>query len=151
MNHVIFILVPLMCFLGCDEEATFQPAPIESSAVPADQIPFFDLMPGVEGGPKQAFVFGDPDDTANGYFLRFSKDFPTPPHSHSFGYRGIVLEGVMRNGPDIESALDMPAGSFWTQAADEVHITACVSDAPCLEFVSFSGPFDFLPEHTDQP
>jgi len=117
-------------------------APIQSSHLAASDVPFFELMPGVVEGPEQAFVYGISDKTKTGYFLRFGKDHPAPLHTHSHGYRGIVVRGVMRNGPIIDAAPDMPVGSMWTQAAGEPHITACLSETPCMEFVMFDGPFD---------
>jgi len=97
-------------------------------------------------GPVEfARAFGHRDTTKHGTFGKFPANFETPSHTHSHGYRAIVLKGEMTNPFGGESnAPVMKAGSFWSVAAGDKHTTACVSSTPC-EFLMWGDQnFDFV-------
>ena len=63
-----------------------------------------------------------------GFLLKPVDGFRSPPHIHNVAYRGVVIDGTLHNDdPDAEDMF-MPVGSFWTQPAGEVHITAALGD-----------------------
>jgi hypothetical protein len=122
--------------------------PITSRNLPPaaiDQLIFVPFFPDQPQGPAFVPLWGDVNKGASGFLLRVPAQFPGFPHTHTAGYRTIVLRGVVRNGPEIELAPDLPAGSFFSQAAGEVHTTSCRSAQPCLSLVMFDGPFDVKP------
>jgi hypothetical protein len=98
----------------------------EENAVLASDVEWTPLNP-LRGdkAPKAATLWGDRSGTGpSGFLVRFADGFSSPPHIHNVTYRGVVISGLVHN--DDPDAVDMwmPAGSFWTQPAGEVHITA---------------------------
>ncbi len=121
------------------------PAPRVSSNLPFDADAFAPFDPSDPDGPQTQVLWGDPTATAFGMLIRTTSDLVATSHGHTQGYHAIVLQGVVRNAPDIDYAQDMRAGSYWVQAGGEDHITKCMSDEPCISLVMFDGPFDFVP------
>jgi hypothetical protein len=121
------------------------PAPRDSRHLPREDMKFAPFFADQPDGPAFALLWGDLD-TASGFLLRVPAGFPGFAHTHAAGYHGVVLEGTVRNGRNVESAPDLAPGSYWSQAADAVHTTACRSDVDCLSLVMFDGPFDAEPK-----
>jgi quercetin dioxygenase-like cupin family protein len=75
--------------------------------------------------PGAANLWGNRSfNSATGMLVRFNKGFSSPPHIHNISYRGIVLEGLMHNDEPSAPEKWLSKGSFWTQPAGHVHITA---------------------------
>ena len=99
------------------------------------------INPEAPDGPQMVVVGGD---KATGPFqalVQFPGGAASPPHSHKASYGGAVVSGTMGDGGDVTYG----AGSTWTHIADEVHVTACVSEEPCLFFASMDGAFSMVP------
>ncbi len=122
---------------------------VPSVTLPASELAFAPFSPHDPSGPQVAFAFGAFGGPVTGLFVRTPAHTEgralAPKHTHSNAYRAVVLEGVVRNGPNPSEAKRMGAGSYFSQAANEAHATECVSDTPCLTFVMPAGPFDFHP------
>lgn len=121
------------------------PEPRTSTNVPFDADAFAPFDPRDPEGPKSQVLWGDPTSGPSGILIRSTSDLVATSHGHTEGYHAIVLQGVVRNAPDIDDAQDMRPGSYWVQAGGEEHITKCMSDDPCISLVMFDGPFDFVP------
>ncbi|MEQ9617170.1 MAG: DUF4437 domain-containing protein [Phycisphaerales bacterium] len=103
-------------------------------------------------GPRAANLWGDRAGSgATGFLVRFADGFSSPPHIHNVTYRGIVIEGLIHNDdPDAEPSWMAP-GSYWTQPAGEVHITAAKGDGRLAYIEIQRGPYLVMPpeEATD--
>lgn len=121
------------------------PAPRVSRNVPFDADGFVPFDPSAPEGPQAQFLYGDPTGPA-GLLIKTTSDLEATSHVHSQGYHAIVLQGIVRNAPDIDDTPDMGPGSYWVQAGGEAHITKCMSKKEaCISLVMFDGPFDILP------
>ena len=96
------------------------------------------------GGVERAGTFGDPTRERHGFFLKFPAGFPGVPHSHTVGYRGIVVQGRIANTLVGDSVEWLGPGSFWGQPPVDVHVTACSAGDVCIGYFELEGPFDFL-------
>ncbi len=78
-----------------------------------------------DASPQAGTIWGDQTkDGESGFLVKFVDGFSSPPHVHNITYRGIVLGGGLHNDDPESEPLWMPVGSYWTQPAGEVHITA---------------------------
>lgn len=76
-------------------------------------------------GPKAGNLWGDRTGVGpSGFLVKFVDGFSSPPHIHNITYRGVVISGLVHNDDPNAEKEWMPTGSYWTQAAGEVHITA---------------------------
>jgi hypothetical protein len=72
----------------------------------------------------------------------------SPPHVKSANMFGVMLQGEMihyANGEDPDVARIIGQGSFYRIPSGLAHISACVSDEPCIAYLYQDGAFDFLP------
>ncbi len=94
--------------------------------------------------PKAGTLWGDPDrkfPVATGFLVRFANGFSSPPHIHNITYRGVVISGLVHNDDPNAAKMWMPTGSFWTQPAGEVHITAARGPANLAYTEIDKGPY----------
>lgn len=95
-----------------------------------------------DASPKAGVLWGNlRENVPTGALIEFAPDFASPPHIHNITYRAVVIEGTVHNDdPDAEN-MWMGPGSFWTQPAGEVHVTA-VGPAGGMAFLEIlSGPY----------
>lgn len=72
----------------------------------------------------------------------------SPPHIKSANMYGVMLQGEMIHyvsGESPETARRIGPGSFYNISSGTAHISACVSDVPCVAYLYQDGAFDFLP------
>lgn len=72
----------------------------------------------------------------------------SPPHVKSANMFGIMLQGEMihyANGDDPDAAKAIGPGAYYSISSGLAHISACVSDTPCVAYLYQDGAFDFLP------
>jgi quercetin dioxygenase-like cupin family protein len=72
----------------------------------------------------------------------------SPPHVKSANMYGVMLQGEMIHyvtGDSPDGARRMGPGSFYSISSGTAHVSACVSDAPCVAYLYQDGAFDFLP------
>lgn len=75
--------------------------------------------------PRAATIWGDRNGSkATGFLVKFVDGFRSPPHIHNVTYRGVVISGLVHNDDPGAKNMWMPTGSYWTQPAGEVHVTA---------------------------
>ncbi len=93
-------------------------------------------------GPKAANLWGDrTTGGATGFLVQFVDGFSSPPHIHNVTYRGMVISGLLHNDDPQAEKMWLPPGSFWTQPAGEVHITAASSRKNLAYIEIDSGPY----------
>ncbi|NNF05424.1 MAG: DUF4437 domain-containing protein, partial [Candidatus Eisenbacteria bacterium] len=97
-----------------------------SKVVMASEIEWQQLNPlRGDASPKAATLWGDRNGTEEtGFLVKFVDGFESPPHIHNVTYRGVVISGLVHNDDPDAAPMWMPKGSYWTQPAGEVHITA---------------------------
>ena len=106
------------------------------------EIEFEQIAPFVQMGA----AWGDRSSASHGTFGRFPGGAASPAHTHSGAYHGIVISGLMTNPFEGESnPPKMGPGGYWYVPADVDHVTACVSEEPCLFYFHADGAFDFTP------
>lgn len=100
----------------------------------------------VMGPVEFADAYGSRETGPHGTFGAFPAGFTTPEHTHTAGYRAVVLKGEMTNpfGDEANPPVMKP-GSYWGVEAGEPHVTACVSAEPCEFFMYSNEGFDFTP------
>ena len=77
----------------------------------------------------------------SGFLVKFVDGFSSPPHIHPVTYRGVVLGGEVHNDVPTAPEVWLPVGSFWTQPAGEVHITAARGDENVAYIEIEKGPY----------
>ncbi|MFC5050498.1 DUF4437 domain-containing protein [Rubritalea spongiae] len=96
--------------------------------------------------PQAATLWGDrAGDEATGFLVKFKDGFSSPPHIHNVTYRGVVISGMIHNDDPAAAKMWMPSGSYWTQPAGEVHITAAKGEHNVALIEIDSGPYLVLP------
>ncbi|MDP0491656.1 MAG: DUF4437 domain-containing protein [Verrucomicrobiota bacterium JB023] len=112
-----------------------------------EDVPWSPLNPARgDESPQAANLWGDRgEDGATGFLVRFKDGFSSPPHIHNVTYRGIVISGEIHNDDPGAAELWMPQGSYWTQPAGEVHITAAKGQVNVAYIEIDSGPYLVLP------
>ncbi len=92
--------------------------------------------------PKAGTLWGDRKGMApTGFLVKFVDGFSSPPHIHNVTYRGLVIDGQIHNDDPSAEKMWMPSGSFWTQPAGEVHITAVKGDNNLAYIEIDRGPY----------
>ena len=72
----------------------------------------------------------------------------SPPHTKSAAMFGVMIQGDMKHYATDANAAAAPivsTGGFYVIPADMPHISACVSNTPCVTYLYQDGAFDFVP------
>ncbi|MEL7451405.1 MAG: DUF4437 domain-containing protein [Pseudomonadota bacterium] len=139
-------LVLMLCALVCGNAAHAEDASTSPSSlvVPKSQIEYQPLNPARgDASPRAGVLWGDiKRDVGSGAIIRFVDGFSSPPHIHNITYRGVVITGAVHNDDPDAARQWMGPGSFWTQPAGEVHITAARPGAEAVIFLEIlEGPY----------
>ncbi len=114
--------------------------PRAPQARPAETFQFDAIAPFL----KFSDAFGDRTQPGpHGTFGIIPAHTASPPHTHSAVYHGVVIRGVIVNpfnGDQYPPHLG--PGSYRYVPANVVHVTACISDEPCLFYTHLEAPFD---------
>ncbi len=81
----------------------------------------------------------------SGFLVKFIDGFSSPPHIHPVTYRGVVISGEVHNDDPKAEKLWLPSGTFWTQPAGDVHITAAKGETNVAYIEIEKGPYLVLP------
>ena len=156
MKHIrTFLILALALFviaLGSAQVAS-QTVDLEPEALPTSQVV---LTSEVEWGPlnpargdqspKAGTLWGDRTGSGpSGFLVQFVDGFSSPPHIHNVTYRGVVISGLIHNDDPGAREMWLPTGSFWTQPAGEVHITAADGSNNLAYIEIEEGPYLVLP------
>ncbi len=97
-------------------------------------------------GPKAGNLWGDRTGVGPaGFLVKFVDGFSSPPHIHNVTYRGIVISGLVHNDDPNAAKAWMSPGSYWAQAAGEVHITAAKGSNNIAYIEIENSPYLVLP------
>ncbi len=79
--------------------------------------------------------------------VRLPGGMSSPPHVKSANMFGVMLQGEMiryANGDDPALARVIGSGSYYSISSGLAHISACVSDEPCITYLYQDGAFESL-------
>ena len=107
-----------------------------------DKLVWVEIAPFVQ----MADVTGNMGTGAHGTFGKFTPNSSTPLHKHTGAYHGVVVTGTMTNPfGDEKNPPKLIPGSYWYVPAGAEHVTACLSDTPCIFYFYADDKFDFIP------
>ena len=96
--------------------------------------------------PMAGTLWGDRTSSGpSGFLVQFVDGFSSPPHIHNITYRGVVISGTIHNDDPNANKMWLPKGSFWTQPAGGVHITAAEGSNNLAYIEIEEGPYLVLP------
>lgn len=150
MNNIkTFISLTLAIFLTVwgSAQVTSQSIDPKPEVVLMSQVEWSPLNPARGNqSPRAGTLWGDRTGSgASGFLVEFVDGFSSPPHIHNITYRGVVISGLVHNDDPNAENMWLPAGSFWTQPAGEVHITSA-NDSNNLAYIEIDeGPYLVLP------
>ena len=107
------------------------------SVTTAEDISYSPVNPKNPKSPGKFVVSGDMSVGAFTALIKIPGGAAVPPHSHLANYSAAVISGSMSHG----GTDTFSVGAHWTQIAEEVHTTACVSEEDCIFFVTMDGAF----------
>ena len=125
---------------------------VEPSSVLVSNVKWEQLNPARgDQSPKAGTLWGDRTGPGPaGFLLKPADGFMSPPHIHNTAYRGVVIRGLIHNDDPNADAMYMPTGSFWTQPAGGVHITAA-KGSNTLAYIEVEDAFGVLPANEAFP
>ena len=92
--------------------------------------------------PRAGTLWGDRSGPVPcGFLVKFVDGFSSPPHIHPVTYRGMVISGLVHNDTPKAEEVWLAPGSFWTQPAGEVHITAAKGNTNVAYIEIEKGPY----------
>ncbi|MEM7013908.1 MAG: DUF4437 domain-containing protein [Verrucomicrobiota bacterium] len=145
-------LLVVLIFVGSrvlplDAADADKPAAADIEIVQASEVKWTPLNPARgDKGPQAGTLWGNrAGREGTGFLVKFVDGFSSPPHIHNVTYRGVVISGLVHNDDPEAEKIWMPKGSFWTQPAGEVHITAAKGDENVAFIEIESGPYLVLP------
>ncbi|NEQ98397.1 MAG: DUF4437 domain-containing protein [Cyanothece sp. SIO2G6] len=155
-TFLILVLAFLVTALGSAQVASQTTESVPADLVPADLTAQVVLTAEVEWGPlnpargdqspRAATLWGDRTASVpSGFLVQFVDGFSSPPHIHNVTYRGVVIRGLVHNDDPGAANMWLPAGSFWTQPAGDVHITAADANSNLAYIEIEDGPYLVLP------
>jgi hypothetical protein len=96
-------------------------------------------------GPSIALVEGT---FGNGrpasFFVKFTSGGASPWHFHNHDYEGVTLKGTFTEQQKGEAVVELPAGTWFSQPAKQVHQNTCLKGDDCLVFVHFDKGADSI-------
>lgn len=98
-------------------------------------------MPGLEGA-QQVPLWGDPTKEAHRILYKWPVGTKAPPHTHTYGDRGLVVSGTLSLAVEGAPPKLLPAGSYFSLAGGVQHATAVEGNAPCVFYIEREGAFD---------
>lgn len=132
--------------VSSDTSAPKPTAGSTSEVVLRSQVEWEQLNPARgDQSPQAGTLWGDRTGPGPaGFLLKPVDGFRSPPHIHGIAYRGVVISGLIHNDDPGAEDMWMPTGSFWTQPAGGVHITAAKGD-DALAYIEVEDGFGVQP------
>ncbi|MEM9478038.1 MAG: DUF4437 domain-containing protein [Verrucomicrobiota bacterium] len=142
-RHIPLVAATLAATAVIAQVATEKSDSKDRSVVRTSDVPWGALNPARgDKGPRACALWNDrAAKDASGFLVRFADGFSSPPHIHNVTYRGVVISGLIHNDDPEAAEMWMPAGSFWTQPAGEVHITSAKGQDAMAYIEIDSGPY----------
>ena len=150
-----FLLLALALFvtaLGCAQVTSQRIVPkakveTTSQIVLMSEVEWGPLNPARgDQSPKAGTLWGERTGSGpSGFLVEFVDGFSSPPHIHNVTYRGMAISGTIHNDDPNAEKMWLPKGSFWTQPAGGVHITAAKGSKNLAYIEIEDGPYLVLP------
>lgn len=143
MILVLAFALALGAFAVLTQMNSEEPAHSSVRVVPAAEVEWQSLNP-LRGdkSPRAGTLWGDRGAPVPcGFLVQFVDGFSSPPHIHPVTYRGVVISGLVHNDDPEAEEHWLPSGSFWTQPAGEVHITAAKGSTNVAYIEIEKGPY----------
>ncbi len=94
-----------------------------------------------------SIIWGDRDTGPYAMYLKMPGDgFVVGDHAHTYGYRGITIQGTWEHSFAGETK-QLPAGSYVFQPGNAFHSDACVSKEDCILMIQQDGKGDAIFPH----
>ncbi|MDY7007055.1 MAG: DUF4437 domain-containing protein [Cyanobacteriota bacterium] len=147
-------LISIVIAVACTSpQVTSQNIEPESAAKPTSEVLLrsevqWGLLNPARGdnSPKAGNLWGDRTGSGpSGFLVKFVDGFSSPPHIHNITYRGVAINGTVHNDDPNAEKMWLPTGSFWTQPAGGVHITAAEGSNNLAYIEIDEGPYLVLP------
>lgn len=120
------------------QEGTAPPESVPRVLLPEDHE-WTEIVPGIHF----AAATGVWAEEAHGKFVRLEPGVATPLHTHTGAYHGVVVAGTVTNPFEGETNPPrMGPGSYWHVPGGAPHVTACVSEEPCLVYTHSDSAWD---------
>lgn len=135
------------CFLAAISACLFASQPVHAGQITLmneDDYVWETTPEGVAFAALQGDRFAEPYQA----LVRLPGGTVSPLHVKSANMFGVVLQGKMlhyASGEDPTSASQIGPGSFYRIPHDLAHISACISQDPCVTYLYQDGAFDFTP------
>ncbi len=142
LSLALTLLITAWCSAHVASQGTGH-EPAANQVVLTSQVKWGPLNPARgDKSPKAGKLWGDRTGSGpSGFLVRFADGFSSPPHIHNITYRGVVISGLVHNDDPKAEKMWMPTGSFWTQPAGEVHITAAKGSTNLAYIEIDTGPY----------
>ena len=140
---VIVFAIALVVFASLSMQPDDDPSHSIVRVVPASDVEWGSLNP-LRGdkSPRAGTLWGNrTGPVPSGFLVKFVDGFSSPPHIHPVTYRGVVISGEVHNDDADAPELWLPPGSFWTQPAGDVHITAARGNENVAYIEIEKGPY----------
>ena len=99
-------------------------------------------------GVAFAALEGDRQTGSYQAMVRLPAGITSPLHVKSANMFGVMVQGEMIHFAEeegVDNALRAGPGAFYKIPKGLAHVSACVSDVPCIAYLFQDGSFDFLP------
>ncbi|HUP20953.1 MAG TPA: cupin domain-containing protein [Gemmatimonadota bacterium] len=131
--------VPMLALVTVFSPAGLSAQSADPVMLDMDQVEWVEIVPGVDFGD----VYGVFTEGAHGKLVRFEPGLESPPHTHSQPYHGMVLQGTVMNPyRDEADPPRMEVGDYFYVPGGMEHVTACVSEEPCLFYTHSDYAWD---------
>ena len=146
-NRILILAITFVVLIAAFAALTLmtpdRPLPTSVRVVLASDVDWQALNPARgDKSPRAGTLWGDRGAPVPcGFLVKFVDGFSSPPHIHPVTYRGMVVSGLVHNDDPKAEEEWLPAGSFWTQPAGEVHITAAKGTINVAYIEIEEGPY----------
>jgi mannose-6-phosphate isomerase-like protein (cupin superfamily) len=97
-----------------------------------------EMFPGVSFAP----AYGDWEREKHGKFVRIIPGTEIPMHTHSNGYRAVIISGRMANLHLGGERAELAPGDYFFMASGRPHAHECLSEEPCFFYTYGDEPWD---------
>ena len=99
--------------------------------------------------PALAPIQGDLTKGGGMGYLKLPAGFESPPHSHTFDYWGVLVQGKMTHwaadGGSEKDAKPLGIGDLTFMPGKTVHVSKCFPGEECIVVLMQKGKSDFIP------
>lgn len=106
--------------------------------LPRSALEWREMFPGVSFAP----AYGDWEQGAHGKYVRIEPATQVPMHTHSNGYRAVMISGRLANVYEGGRRAELSAGDSFHMAGGRPHAHECLSEEPCFFYTYGDARWD---------